>query len=136
MSGELSALQRAALRALDRLSGRPWVAARDIGAVTGRTVDSTASTLRSLVNRDLVTAGGHDGSGWGYRLTDAGRAEARAVTDGLTGAVHYSPPDGGRTLCGRALRGNLRVTSDPHRITCQSCRHNPCLDGAAGTTDR
>jgi hypothetical protein len=132
MSGGLSTLQWSVLRALDKLGDRGEVAARDVAAETGRSVDSTASTLRALVNRELAEHGGHDGSGWGYRLTDDGRALARSGSDGIAGAVHYDLGGGGKTPCGRPVSGNLRAARDPRQVTCQSCRHSHFLDGALG----
>ncbi len=134
MSGGLSTAQWEVLRALDKLTAPPAPApsAREIAAETGRSVDSVASTLRSLTDRELVAHSGHDGSGWGYLLTDAGRAQARSGSDGIGGKVHYNPGGGQKAPCGRAIFGKVRASGDPRQVTCRSCRHSPLLDGALG----
>jgi hypothetical protein len=134
MSGGLSTAQWEVLRALDKLTAPPAPApsAREISAETGRSVDSVASTLRSLTARDLVTHSGRAASGWGYLLTGAGRVQARSGSDGIGGKVHYNPGGGQKAPCGRPGSGKVRTTRDPHQVTCQSCRHSPLLDGALG----
>jgi hypothetical protein len=49
-----------------------------------------------------------------------------------SGKLHYSADDTGKTVCGRVIRGNLRVTSNPYKITCIPCKTSPRLDGVLG----
>lgn len=74
----LSELQRAMLRALDRLGAHDvvtGVSARDAGTRTGQTSDGAAYTLRSLVRRELAGRGYGEAST--YWLTTEGLAAAR-----------------------------------------------------------
>ena len=75
---KLSAMQRNALEAIARLAdaGVDVPTVRDIGPETGQSSDGAAYTLRSLVNRGLVSLGRHDGNRYGYKLTPAGAGMA------------------------------------------------------------
>lgn len=88
---KLSPLQQAVLAALAELLPAPGSApmdgqfpppgpvhARDVARITGQSSDGAAYTLRSLVRRELVTIGSHDGDAAGYLLTEAGQAETAA----------------------------------------------------------
>jgi DNA-binding MarR family transcriptional regulator len=75
---KLSGTQAAALKAMARLgeAGTDVPTARDIAPLTGQSSDGAAYTLRSLVRRELVVLGHHDGDRYGYKLTPAGAAQA------------------------------------------------------------
>jgi DNA-binding IscR family transcriptional regulator len=80
---KLSDKQQAALRAMVRLAAGsatagavPVPTAREIAAEAGQSTDGAAYTLRSLVRRELVVLGHHDGDRYGYKLTPAGREQA------------------------------------------------------------
>jgi DNA-binding MarR family transcriptional regulator len=81
-----SAVQLAALRALSALEeGGVAATAAGVGAYTAQSPDGAAYTLRSLVNRGLVTRSGHDGDRWlNYRLTATGRELAERHHAGET----------------------------------------------------
>lgn len=51
----------------------------------------------------------------------------------VSGKLHYSAPGtSGKTLCGRVISGNLRVTADPNAVTCIRCYGSRWLDGELG----
>lgn len=50
-----------------------------------------------------------------------------------SGRLHYSSwVREGYTLCGRVIKGSLRVTPEVGRITCIMCKGSPALDGLLG----
>jgi hypothetical protein len=52
---------------------------------------------------------------------------------GISGKLHYSDPAReGYTLCGRVIGANLRMTSEPYKITCSACHGSHYLDGQLG----
>jgi hypothetical protein len=75
---KLSGTQQTALEALARLAREGYDAptAVLVASETGQSVDGAAYTLRSLVRRELVLHGHHDGDRYGYKLTPAGAAQA------------------------------------------------------------
>jgi hypothetical protein len=48
--------------------------------------------------------------------------------------IHFAPVDADRTLCGRSVyyaavrEVTVRVTTDPHVVTCIRCKSSPYLD--------
>ena len=81
---KLSERQQGALNAMARLAadGTDVPTIREIVPLTGQTPDGAAYTLRSLVGRDLVEYGFHGGGRHGYKLTEAGAAQAAQPAEG------------------------------------------------------
>ena len=81
MKTDMSKRQLEALRVLAWLAatGTDVPSVREIAPLTGQTADGAAYTLRSLVVRELVSAGEHEGGRYGYKLTEAGVIEAGVI---------------------------------------------------------